>query len=320
DWMPLDLLSADAIPFWMLLLIVLLCVRSSRAAWRWSGILLGALLCWQSLSHCRHLPFLALYGAYFLIPHVESCVRRFVQTGQTRLRSAGPVSLETTSLEKTAIHTRPRAKLLLPGCLSLLLALLLFPQQSVLRVGRATYPVDAMQYMADHQLSGKVLVTFNWAQYAIMVFAETSPESRVAFDGRFRTCYPQSVIDTYFDFLLGDPTRQPRYREAASGIFDPDRALIENVPDLVLVEADRIPAIQTLERHPENWVLLYQDETAQLWGHRDRERTMTSSDRAAFGDPLAAMSSHPGVAEGPESFVSWPAVPTVAMQRGGEVR
>ena len=77
-----------------------------------------------------------------------------------------------------------------------------YPRQAKLYVDRGFYPVSAMQYMADHKLSGRVLVTFNWAQYALASFAHTDPESRIAIDGRFRTCYPQPGIDMYFDIIL----------------------------------------------------------------------------------------------------------------------
>ena len=63
-----------------------------------------------------------------------------------------------------------------------------------------------MQYVADQELTGKLVVTFRWAQYAIAAF---NPRSHgddgllVAFDGRFRTCYPQEIVDMYFDFATG---------------------------------------------------------------------------------------------------------------------
>jgi hypothetical protein len=47
-------------------------------------------------------------------------------------------------------------------------------------VRRNFYPVDAIQFMADRQLEGKLVVSFNWAQYAIAALA---PDVKVAFDG-----------------------------------------------------------------------------------------------------------------------------------------
>src|SRR5207245_503426 len=84
---------------------------------------------------------------------------------------------------------------------------------------------DALQYMADRHLGGKLIVHFDWAQYALAALA---PETTVAFDGRLRTCYPQEVADLYFDFLIGN---QPacRWRSPTSPPFD-DTALVRRPP------------------------------------------------------------------------------------------
>ena len=148
------------------------------------------------------------------------------------------------------------------------LAVVQYPRQATLHVDRNYYPVSAMQYMADQQLGGRVFVTFNWAQYALAVFSDSSPDSRIAFDGRFRTCYPQSIIDMYFDFILGDLPKSVRYREDESGPFDPKKALSYRNPDLVLFERSRKNAVATMESVSDDWCLLYQDSLAQLWGRR----------------------------------------------------
>ena len=48
--------------------------------------------------------------------------------------------------------------------------------------------------MADQGLAGKLVVSGRWAQYALGVMGARKPGDsgvEVAFDGRFRTCYPQ---------------------------------------------------------------------------------------------------------------------------------
>jgi hypothetical protein len=135
---------------------------------------------------------------------------------------------------------------------------------------RSQYPVDAIQYMADHRLGGKLVVAFNWAQYAIAALA---PDVQVQFDGRFDTCYPQEVIDMHFDFLLGDCTG-PRERSPASGPLDGTRVLNHLQPDLVLVERrypnpKQVMSAVSSGDHPE-WTLLYSDAVADLWGRRSR--------------------------------------------------
>ncbi|MCA9050567.1 MAG: hypothetical protein KDA89_17640, partial [Planctomycetaceae bacterium] len=178
-------------------------------------------------------------------------------------------------------------------------------------VDRSYYPVAAMQFMADHQLEGRVFVTFNWAQYALAVFADSSPQSRIAFDGRFRTCYPQQIIDMYFDFTLGDLPPHIRYREEKSGPFNPQQALQFGDPNLILFERFRKNCVSTMRKHSDEWCLLYQDSLAQLWGRR-----------SVYDDPISAhylprpqRHISEDLQEGP---VAWPGFP-VARNSGDSV-
>ena len=189
----------------------------------------------------------------------------------------------------------------------MLLIVAQYPRQAQLQVDRSFYPVAAMQYIADHRLGGKAFVTFNWAQYALAVFSDSSPDSRIAFDGRFRTCYPQPVIDMYFDFILGDQPSSVRYREDASGPFDPIKCLSYNEPDLVLFERRRDAAVAVMQSQSADWCLLYQDSLAQLWGRRVRFDDPSSphfipvSQRAISNDVQSGT-------------VDWPAFPKQRLQ------
>ncbi len=184
------------------------------------------------------------------------------------------------------------------------LAVTQYPRQATVKVDRSFYPVDAMQFMADHRLEGRVFVTFNWAQYALAVFSERSPSSRIAFDGRFRTCYPQHVIDMYFDFILGDLPPNKRYRDATSGPFNPKAALDFKNPDLVLFERKRENCIATMEACSDDWCLLYQDSVAQLWGRRSIYDNPWSATYLPRSDRRVGNELQEGV-------VAWPAYPVV---------
>ncbi|MCH2204219.1 MAG: hypothetical protein MK102_19820, partial [Fuerstiella sp.] len=69
-----------------------------------------------------------------------------------------------------------------------------------------------------------------------------------------------------------------RYRESASGPFDPFRALEFGHPDLVLLERDRHPQATRTIRQAAGWTLLYQDGLAELWGRSERFDNPRSSD------------------------------------------
>ena len=293
EWAPLPLFAVDGLPFWCLALVAFLCVKRSDQPIRWPGMIVLALLSWQAVKHHRHLPFVALMASYVLAPHIESLVRRMAQSFSKRVEAAGRV---------TAVGSG-YAGLILPAVLLLVLSAAQYPRQARLHVDKDYYPVSAMQFMADHELDGKVFVTFNWAQYALAVFADSSPESRIAFDGRFRTCYPQPIIDMYFDFILGDLPKHIRYREEASGAFNPGKSLEFKSPDLVLFERKRKNCVATMEANTDEWCLLYQDALAQLWGRR------SLYDDSASGKFLPVSERHISD-DVQEDTVAWPGFPT----------
>ncbi len=251
------------------------------------------LLAWQALSHQRHLPFLAIMATFVLAPHIESIVRQVVEYFTERVRRPSA----------TLPHRRGSTMALFAGCIIVaVLTVLQYSRQAKLHVDRGFYPVSALQYMADHQLHGRVLVTFNWAQYALATFAQTDSDSQIAIDGRFRTCYPQSIIDMYFDFILGESPSTGRYREPASGPFDPMRALEYKSPDLVLLERKRHPDATAAIRSAPDWSLLYQDSLAELWGRASRFSDPDSTDW------LPESSRH--VSDDPQEGSSWTGQPT----------
>ena len=247
----------------------------------WTQIVLIGLFLWQSLLHSRHIPLVAVLAGFWLPVHLQSLVDRFRK----------PASPEADSrLGRWSIGLG----------LACAMGLLVYKLDARLRdmpVPRDEYPVDAAQFMADHDLHGRLVVNFNWAQYALAAL----PNTQVAFDGRFRTCYPQEVIDMHFDFIYGDvPGR--RYRSPHSGAVDGDRVLDHQAPDLVLIDREYRRPREIMQRRGD-FVLLYQDGTAQLWGRR-----------AVYDQPASPRyfaASQRRIGNTPRvGSVTWPALPT----------
>lgn len=292
EWAPLPLLTMDGLPFWSLVLTTVICLRKSGKPVRWPAMIVLLLLTWQAVMHQRHLPFVAMLAAFILPPHIESCVRQASLWFTKRAHQSG----------RAAPATSGRNAILPATVLLVVLTCLQYPRQATLHVDRGFYPVSAMKFMTDHRLRGRVFVTFNWAQYALAVFSHTRPESRIAIDGRFRTCYPQNVIDMYFDFILGDAAENSRYREDASGAFNPFKALEYRTPNLVLFERRRSHCVQTMQESSDDWCLLYQDSLAQLWGRRSIYDDPASPD---FLPPAFRSITN----DIQDNSVPWPAIP-----------
>jgi len=133
---------------------------------------------------------------------------------------------------------------------------------------------------------------------------------RLAFDGRFRTCYPQSVIDAYFDFALGNFGPDVRYRDAGSGRYDDDKILsLCSAPhgpaELVLIAKWLPLARGVMRERGGEWVLLYQDDVSELWGRADR---FDDPNRPEYIPPSARRLA--GAAQA--GTVTWPAKPDSA--------
>jgi hypothetical protein len=292
DWGPPALIGMEATRLWCLLAVgvIALSVDQRRDIAR---LVILALLLWQSLSHCRHLSIFAIVCGFW-IP------RALQQVGNNLQQSFQKLQPQTAT--RSTGRFRLAAMLLL---ISLSLVKLLPTLQEV-PVERSEYPVSAMQYLHDHQLHGRTLVTFNWAQYAIGCFAaDDGPlrESRVAVDGRFETCYPREITDICFDFWLGTDDPGDRYRSPYAPPFSPSLALEFEMPDLVLLARDQRPSVRIMQQHQDIWALLYQDSLAQIWGRRSEydvpglKNYLAPSQRRISDDPQVGT-------------VPWPAYPS----------
>ena len=73
-------------------------------------------------------------------------------------------------------------------------------EPGLVSIAEPYYPVGAIDYLEHYNLSGKLLVHFNWGEYCLW---RLYPRCLVAIDGRYETVYPESLCKEYFDFLMG---------------------------------------------------------------------------------------------------------------------
>ncbi len=257
EWHPPDLWSGGAIRLWVLLALSVAGLAASQRRRDLTQMAVLLLVCAQAFRHQRHLPFVAILFLFWLPAHLESAANRWIQHFPRR---TAPPPLPLRQLGTLLL-------LLFSG----LLAWQLGGRLVGVPVARNQYPVSALQYLADQRLTGRMVVSGHWAQYVLGVAGSRRPGDpgiQVAFDGRFRTCYPQEVVDLHFDFFAGPGGRDKRYRSPSSPPADPKRILQFHDPQLVLVNQRHSLAIATLKSQAADWVLLYQDQLAQLWGRR----------------------------------------------------
>ncbi len=299
EWRPPEFWSPVWPIWWLMVFVFLTALVATRKPRDWSQTAILCLTLWQACEHRRHIAFFAILFGFWMPIHVQSLFERLPKS-QRAESEPRPIS--------------PRLRWSLLGALTVVIAVLgfnLFSHHKLITVHRDGYPVSAFQYILDQNLSGNMIVRFKWAQYAIAAFGPPTgerPLMKVAFDGRFRTCYPQEMVDMYFDFALGDAPPDMRYRSSLSPPIDGSRILQYKHPDFVLIDRAQASAVRILQQHADEWTLLYQDSLAQLWGRSDKFGNPT--------DPAYVPPERRYIAEDPQTgIVAWPALPQRASDQ-----
>ena len=293
DWSSSQLLSLVGFKFWALVIAAVVAIAGSRKSLDFTECFLLVITLWQALSHFRHVPFFAIAAGFFIGPHLNSVLQR--------LQGQASSDWQFNSL-KSKIATATLVVLMFGA-----LCIRLGDRLSQIKVERNQFPVDAFQFMSEQRLGGRLVVTYDWAQYAIGVFGVREnlrpgqALTEVAFDGRFRTCYPQEIVDMHFDLLFGDKTE--RHRSPGSKPIDPTRVLRYGAPNLVLIKRKGELSESVMETQTEHWVLLYEDQVAQLWGQR---KIYDNPSSPTYISPEQRIRSDVK----PLGYVEWPAMPT----------
>lgn len=63
------------------------------------------------------------------------------------------------------------------------------------------YPVKAVRFLEENRIKGNLLVPFEWGEYAIW---KLYLDNKVSIDGRFRTVYPEYVINDHFRAVINE--------------------------------------------------------------------------------------------------------------------
>lgn len=256
EWHAPELLDWSSLKLWAVILLSFLSILLSRLKKDAVQITVFSLVLLQTLSHQRHLPFLCILFGFWIPRHLQDCLSRVFEMPNRQFSpQAGSV------LSRLAIGF-----LMVISCSY---AIQVAHRLKPITVSTERYPVDAVNFMHKNNLTGSIVASGEWAQYLIGVAGARTSEDRglrVAFDGRFRTCYPQIVVDMHFDFFSQEAGLANRYRSEASKELNPTKVLSYEQPQFVLVKESEYRSIQTLRANSDDWICLYRDGVAQLWG------------------------------------------------------
>jgi hypothetical protein len=243
--------SREYLSFKVFVVLTVAAFYFTRRERRWDQIILLASAGIQAFMHRRHAPLFAILAAYWVPEHWDDCL------AQLRQRLANRSLLVPPDAASRRMYWV--AYLVVAGLFGYLTAL----QWRSIRVERATFPVTAFEFIEKNQLSGRMVTEFNWGQYCLYAFW---PRILISVDGRFDTSYSRPILDVNLDFMMGDSTRW-RNRSPETGAFQADRVLDLGHPNLALVDRQRTGCVDVISRR-DDWVLLYQDALAQVWGRR----------------------------------------------------
>jgi hypothetical protein len=108
------------------------------------------------------------------------------------------------------------------------------------------YPLGAIQYIRDRNLTGNILTDFEWGEF---VMWELYPKCLVGMDGRYETVYPKQVFDRYVEFYFAR---------------NEWRIFLDNYPhDMILIK--RSANVYPILHRQENWCEVYSDVGSALF-------------------------------------------------------
>jgi len=235
EWAPVTLLDFSFPAFKLLMIaFIITALREYKKnnGWEIIGIVL---MLYASIRHQRHIPFFAIMVSPYLVHR-------------------GSQWLQVLQLRFAQIKLSGTSKMIL-----VLVLLLLSVHQAAAGIGTYVqarwrvvvdpnvYPVAAVRFMIQNGFKGNLLLPFEWGEYAIW---KLHPQCLVSIDGRFRTTYPESVIQDHF-----------QARKDARLLIQ----LAKKYPaDIIL--ARQSPSMQAvINRNTPGWLYIYSDSVAVIF-------------------------------------------------------
>ncbi len=158
---------------------------------------------------------------------------------------------EATAAPASSARTMPRAGRLVVDILVAVAAIGLARYSGILSPGidASDNPVDAVNFMNSHRLTGNVLADYAWGQYVIW---HGAPGTKVFIDSRYDLAYPPAVVQDYLEF--------------ANNMAGGSHMLAAYPHDFVLAVRDSPSAKLMASEH--DWRLIYSDPVAVLYARK----------------------------------------------------
>ena len=108
------------------------------------------------------------------------------------------------------------------------------------------YPIYAVRFLKENGIKGNILLPFEWGEYAIW---KLYPDCRVSIDGRFRTAYPEEVLNEHLG-AFHDTVKLRQF-------------LAKYPSDIILARRD--PFFQQMITEQKKWIYVYSDSISMIF-------------------------------------------------------
>lgn len=181
EWQPLDLSGPliFALGFKIFLVISVIglvhIAVKKREGIRWHELLILSVTLYLSLKHTRHNVFFVIASAAYMGEYFFAAISRIAKFMPQKFLSG------TDFLKDVLIYVI----IVLVGILTVWLV------PFKVEVSENNYPVKSVDFIKKNNLSGNLLVLFNWGGYALW---NLYPQCKIAIDGRYEEVYPDDVV------------------------------------------------------------------------------------------------------------------------------
>ncbi|MCK4821927.1 hypothetical protein KA005_39550, partial [bacterium] len=226
EWNPVCIFDLSYFRFKLLAILVILALFIQRKKNRYWEIGIIGIAMLYAFSHERHTPIFAIVAVCFVTEKFSILGNRIDISNRTK-SYVSKVIISICVLALVGYQTFHAVDKYIRAEFNIL-------------VGPDIFPVSAVRFLKENRVKGNVLLPFEWGEYVIW---KLYPDCKVSIDGRFRTVYPEEVLDDHL-----------------AGLYDESRfmeVLIKYPTDIIL--ARRNPLFQRLIATHKEWIYAYSD-------------------------------------------------------------
>jgi hypothetical protein len=183
EWGPIHFLDSSHLPFKILTVVFFITLFGNKKKQLWEvGIITISII--FAYKNQRHTVLAAIIAAPYLTGYIATTSKNLLIKENLEAFSASFKKITQTALY---LFIAFQAGLTIHSY---------YKNNFQVIVEPTVYPTYLAQFLEDNSINGNIVAPFDWGEYLIW----KRPNSKVAIDGRFRTVYPEIIIDQAWNF------------------------------------------------------------------------------------------------------------------------